>query len=129
MMKLRTKDCARLILELAEEDPITIIIDGLDSIDDDDRYTLVKALDDMVSQADNVVKIFITSRSSNRVAMTPTAAFKIQITPESTRQDMEAFMRHQIDAALAAKLRLGGVVSFDTRKVLEEALLEGAGEM
>ncbi|KAF4899121.1 Ankyrin-1 [Colletotrichum fructicola] len=129
MVKLRTKDCVRLILELAEEDPITIIIDGLDSIDDDDKYTLIKALDDIVSQADNVVKIFVTSRSSNQAAMIPTAAFKTQITPEATRQDMEAFVKHQIDAALAAKLLLGGVVRFDTRKVLEEALLEGAGEM
>lgn len=128
-MKLRTKDCVRLILELTEQDPIIVIIDGMDSVEDDDRHILIKALGDIVSQADNVAKVFVTSRSSNRAAMIPTSAVQIQITPELTRPDMEIFVTNQIDSAVTAKLLLGGHICLDTRKALEHALLDGAGEM
>ncbi|KAF4825606.1 Ankyrin repeat domain-containing protein 50 [Colletotrichum siamense] len=129
IMKLRTKDCVRLILELAEQDPIIIIIDGLDSVEEDDRHTLTKALGDIVSQADNVAKVFVTSRTSNRAAMIPTSAFQIQISPELARPDMKIFVKNQIDTAVKAKLLLGGQISLETREALENALLEGAGEM
>ncbi|KAH9242491.1 hypothetical protein K456DRAFT_1716209 [Colletotrichum gloeosporioides 23] len=100
IMKLRTKDCVRLILELAEQDPIIIII-----------------------------MVFVTSRTSNRAAMIPTSAFQIQISPELARPDMKIFVKNQIDTAVKAKLLLGGQISLETREALENALLEGAGEM
>ncbi|KAK2773762.1 multiple ankyrin repeats single kh domain-containing protein [Colletotrichum kahawae] len=127
--KLRAKDCVRLILELAEQDPVTIIIDGIDSVQDEDRHTLVKALGDIVSQADNLAKIFVTSRSSSRAAMIPNSASQIEITPQLVRKDMENFVRHEIDAAVAGKLLLEGNLHLDTREALEDALLDGAGQM
>lgn len=54
--KLRLRDCVRLILELAEQDPLTIVIDALDSIGEEERPKLVGALREIVTKADNVVK-------------------------------------------------------------------------
>ncbi|KAF6815907.1 ankyrin repeat domain-containing protein [Colletotrichum musicola] len=127
--KLTTKDCVRLILELAQQDPITIILDGLDSVDDTERHTLILALRDIISKADNIVKIFVTSRTSGRAAAVPEAEFKIHITSQETHSDMEAFVDHLIDDVMANRRLLEGSVSLETRVMLRQGLISGAGEM
>ena len=127
--KLRTQDCVRLMLELAEQDPLTIIIDAIDTVQESERYALVSALKEIVVKADNVVKILITSRSSNRTAIEPAVNKQIQITSHETRRDMESFVNHLIDTVVTSKLLLEGRVSPPLRNMLKEALLDGAGEM
>lgn len=129
MPRLRTKDCVRLILELAEQDPMTIVIDGLDSVEDSERPDLIDALREIVSHADNVVKVFVTSRSSHRAAAMPIAEFQIQVTSQETRPDMEAFVEHSVDDAVARKLLLEGNLRPEICRMLLHALLDGAGEM
>lgn len=127
--KLTTKDCVRLVLELAQQDPMTIILDGLDAVDDAERHILIAALRDIISKADNIVKIFVTSRTSSRAAEVPDAEFKIHITSEETKSDMEAFVDHLIDDAVASKRLLEGSISRETRVTLRQGLISGAGEM
>jgi hypothetical protein len=127
--KLRTQDCVRLILELAEQDPLTIIVDAIDTIKENERHALISALKRIVLEADNVVKIFITSRSSNRTTIAPAADKQIQITSHETQQDMKSFVNHLIDTAVTSKLLLEGEVPPALRSMLVQALLHGAGEM
>lgn len=87
--KLRTQDCVRLILELAERDPLTIIIDAIDTVKENERHAFISALKRIVLEAGNVVKIFITGRSSNRTTIASAADKQIQITSHETQQDME----------------------------------------
>lgn len=129
MPRLTTKDCVRLILELAEEDPMTIVIDGIDAVDDNDRPILIQALRDIVSKADNIVKILITSRSSSRAAAIPASEFHIQITSQETKGDMKVFVDGLIDNAVANKVLLEGKVCVDTQNLLKHELLTRAGEM
>lgn len=129
LLKLKTQDCVRLILELAEQDPLTIIIDAIDTVKENERHALISALKGIVLEADNVVKILITSRSSNRTVFTPAADKQIQITSHETQQDMESFVNHLIDTAMKSKLLLEGKVSPALRSMLTQALLDGAGEM
>lgn len=129
LLKLRTQDCVRLILELAEQDPLTIIVDAIDTIKENDQHILISALKKIVLEADNVVKIFITSRSSNRTTIAPAADKQIQITSRETQQDMETFVNHLIDTAVTSRLLLEGEVSPALRRMLIQALLDGAGEM
>ena len=82
--KLRTQDCVRLLLELAEQDPLTIIIDAIDTVNEDERHALISALKEIVVKADNVVKILITSRSSNLTTIEPAVNKQIQITSHET---------------------------------------------
>ncbi|KAF9871054.1 hypothetical protein CkaCkLH20_11471 [Colletotrichum karsti] len=128
MFKLRTADCVRLILELATQDPITIIVDSLDSIVERERPGFILALREIVAKADNVVKIFVTSRSS-RAAMMPQAEHEVQISSQETRTDMEAYVNHLIDTAVAKKLLLNGNLPPQTGSELRRAVMEGAGEM
>ncbi|KAJ5017508.1 multiple ankyrin repeats single kh domain-containing protein [Colletotrichum sp. SAR 10_99] len=127
--KLTTKDCVRLILELSQQDPITIILDGLDSVVDTERHTLIIALRDIISKADNIVKIFVTSRTSARAAAVPEAEFRIQITSQETDSDMEAFVDYLIDDAVESKRLLEGRLGVGTRAMLRQGLISGAGEM
>lgn len=129
MSRLTTKDCVRLILELAEDDPVTIVIDGIDAVNDTDRPILIQALREIVSKADNIVKILVTSRSSSRVAAVPASEFRIQITSQETQGDMKVFVDRLIDNAVADKVLLEGKVCVDTQKLLKHELLTGAGEM
>ena len=127
--KLRTQDCVRLVLELAEQDPLTVVIDAIDTLKESERHTLASALKEIVLKADNVVKILITSRSSNRAAIQPAVNQQIQVTSHETQQDMESFVNHLIDTVVTSKLLLEGRVSLALRNMLIEALLGGAGEM
>ena len=127
--KLRTQDCVRLILELAEQDPLIIIIDAIDTFKESERHTLVSALKEIVSKADNVVKILITSRSSIRTAIEPAVNKRIEITSHETQRDMEIFVNHLIDTVVTSKLLLEGRVSPALRNMLIKSLLDGAGEM
>ncbi|KAF2808297.1 uncharacterized protein BDZ99DRAFT_51369 [Mytilinidion resinicola] len=129
LMKLRTQDCVRLILELAEQDPLTIIIDAIDTVKENERHALISTLKGIVLEADNVVKILITSRSSNCTTIAPAADKQIQITSHETQQDMESFVNHLIDTAVTSKLLLEGKVSPALHSMLIQALLDGAGEM
>ncbi|KZL66376.1 ankyrin repeat domain-containing protein [Colletotrichum tofieldiae] len=129
MAKLRVKDCVRLILELAEQDPLTIVLDGLDSVDESEKPTIIEALEELISKADNVVKIFVTSRSTSRSGAKPTSKFPIQITSQETQSDMEAFVDHLVENAVASKVLLEGRIRPETRHMLRHALLAGSDEM
>lgn len=125
--KLRLRDCVRLVLELAEQDPLTIVIDGLDSVGEEERPELIGALREIVMKADNVVKIFATARTDSRLI---SAADKsIQITATETRADMEVYVRHQVNTIVADRLLLDGSVSLGLQSMLIQVLLDGAGEM
>lgn len=129
MAQLCVADCVRLILEIAEQDPLTIVIDGLDSIDDAERPAVVGALEELVVRADNVVKIFVASRGTNRSADKPVAEFEIQITSEETKEDMEAFVDHLVEQSVTKKRLLQGNLHSDTQNMLKGALLAGSHEM
>ncbi|KAK2026562.1 hypothetical protein LX32DRAFT_684499 [Colletotrichum zoysiae] len=127
--RLITKDCVRLILELAEQDPLTIVVDGIDTVDDNQRPILIQALREIIGKADNVVKVLVTGRSSNRAAALPTAEFRVHITSQETTTDMEAFIDQLVETAVTRKLLLEGRIGSDARKLLRKGLLDGAGEM
>jgi hypothetical protein len=62
LRELTVEDCTRLILELTNDSPATIIIDALDECDNSLRYELLEALDEIVSKSVEVVKVFVSSR-------------------------------------------------------------------
>ena len=62
LKRLTVQDCTRLILELTENRPATIIIDALDECEENTRHELLEALDDIISNSAEVVKVFISSR-------------------------------------------------------------------
>ncbi len=60
--RLTVEDCTRLIIELTRDHPATIILDALDECEEDERYELLEAFDNIISSSGDVVKIFVSSR-------------------------------------------------------------------
>lgn len=124
--KLKTGDCKRLILELAEKDPLTIVIDSLDSLDEEERTRLLGALNDIVAKSESVVKIFTTSRSNSHA--TSSADKQIRITAHETHEDMEAYVRHHVSTSAIDRVLLEGDVFPSLQRTLVQTLLDAAGE-
>lgn len=131
--KLTTKQCADLILELAEDESLTILVDGIDSLDELNRQVLINAFNCIVANASNVVKVFVTAINNEKIVkMLHPNKQKVAclcITAHDTRPDMEIFVRQQINNVVASGRFLGGAVSDDNCAELFEVLLNGAGEM
>ena len=62
LKKLTVKDCTRLIIELTETYPATIILDALDECDKSTRHELFEAFDEIITKSVQLVKIFVSSR-------------------------------------------------------------------
>lgn len=129
MPKLRTSECLRLILDLAAEDPLTIVVDAVDEIKKDDRHTLLDALSQLVASADNAIKVLLTSRDDAQIFELVPSARRIGITPQETKTDLEAFVHQYLDHAVAQKRLLNGNVSPELTAQLHGALASEAGEM
>lgn len=125
--RLHTQDCLRLVLELAQKDPLTIVVDALDTLDQKERHALAQALNDIVSKADNVVKVFVSTRNDSHLRSTLNANNCINITAEETQADMATFIEHRIDTINSSQWLLD--ISESLRDFLVPFLLENAGEM
>lgn len=123
--KLKRKECVDLIIQLVEDDPITIVLDAIDEVQDAQRVHLFDALNRILSQAANVVKIFLTSRNDVEVPSSFPSAKMLSITSANVRGDMQDFIHRELDSARL----LNGCISPQVRTELADELLTGAGEM
>ncbi|KAM5372227.1 hypothetical protein ACJA88_008976 [Fusarium oxysporum] len=123
--RLSRKDCVDRIVQVAREDPITILLDGVEQVEDESCGLLLQSLSDIMSRAENVVKVFITSRNSSDILSSLPTAKEIVVTTDQVHNDMARFITQKIDDA---KL-ISGRLSPNTRSCLIKELLDGAGEM
>ncbi|KAL1582968.1 hypothetical protein WHR41_08244 [Cladosporium halotolerans] len=117
--QLQKEECESLILEVAQDNPATIIIDAVDELDD--TADLLCSLEHICTKSNNVVKILIIGR--DKVAGM-TKAQRIRITWEDNELDVKAFVTHRVER-LAKKHSL----STEAEQKFVETLLTGAGEM
>ena len=68
--RLTIEECTRLIIELTKDHPAIIILDALDECEGITRHELLEALDSIVSNSANVVKVFISSRDDIDIVST-----------------------------------------------------------
>ena len=129
LLKPRVGDCVESILDLASQDPLAIVIDAVDEIAECDRHRLLSALERIVAEAENVVKVLITSRNDGQVFALLPAARRIVVTQECAKEDMCAFVRRQLNDAVVQKRLLNGNIEAELQSELERKLLDGAGEM
>lgn len=125
LARLKTKECVDLIIEIVNDDPITIILDAIDQIQDAQRFALFDAMNRILADAANVVKIFLTSRNDTEVLSSFPVAKTVSTTSANVRGDMQQFIHRELDNA---KL-MNGCASSEVRTALADELLAGAGEM
>lgn len=123
--RLKTKHCVDLITKLVNDDPVTIVLDAIDEIHDDTRFRLIDALNRIMKDAANLVKIFLTTRTDGEILSSFPAAKTVVTTSTNVRRDMEEFILGELDNARL----MDGCISSEVRAELADALLNGAGEM
>lgn len=62
LRELTIEDCTKLIREITKSNPAIIIIDALDECDPFSCHELLDALHEIVSESEEVVKVFVSSR-------------------------------------------------------------------
>ncbi|MCJ1387016.1 hypothetical protein MMC17_010145 [Xylographa soralifera] len=127
--RLRPQDCNKLILNITGSNPAIIALDAIDEVQRKSRYELVNALQQIIRDSSNVVKIFVTSRDDDQVLSLFTDAAVLRINAENNRADIERSVHDQVALAISDRRLLGGDVTSKLQANLSQALINGVGEI
>ena len=117
------------ILRLAEESPITILIDALDEVDRAKRHDLLQGIHDIAQNAVNVVKVFVSSREDGDLVLRLKDVPNIYIKASDNEEDIRKFVDLSIDKAISQKRLLGGMVPKPVIARIKRYLVKGAQGM
>lgn len=116
--KLEREEVVDLILELSENYPATIILDGLDECNPSRRQDLLDDLQTILRRSDNVFKIFVSSRDDHdlvhRLSQTPNT----YIRATDSSDDIERYVKIRVDEAITNERIICGDVSLGLRETL-----------
>jgi hypothetical protein len=127
--KLAVTESVELILALLETNPATIIIDALDECDPERRHELLSAFDTITQNSANVVQIFISSRDDHDILCRLENSPDIFIRASDNGEDIDHFVRSQVDQSIANKRLLSGKISTELRERIISVLTEKAQGM
>jgi hypothetical protein len=119
----------KLILDLLRENPATIILDALDECDPGTRHELFEALDAIVANAENVVKIFLTSRNDGDIVCRLASTPNIYINAQKNGFDIMRFIVTELDRVIAQKQLLRGQVPDRLKREITDTLIQRADGM
>lgn len=122
-------ECVSLILDCLKDNPATIVIDALDECRADRRHELLNALDNIISQAENVVKILISSRDDIDIVLRLTNSPNVSISANDNAKDITTYTNTEVTRAIEERRLLHGNVSNDLRDEIIKALVDGARGM
>ncbi|KAL9076264.1 MAG: hypothetical protein Q9157_003711, partial [Trypethelium eluteriae] len=129
MIRMTTKECLDVILEITTFNALVIVVDAVDQIEEKSRYELLFALRELCTRSVSVIKVFLTSRDNQDVFNLLLDARKFRITKDDSREDIELFARHQVTQSITQGKLLRGNPSTELVESLLVALVEGAQEM
>lgn len=120
---LDAEEVVKYILDITAVDPVTIVIDALDEVDGSRRDVLFDALERIIQESQNVVKLFISSRNDGDIVEKFKQNPNVGITSELNRLDIEGFVHSKIEAAIKSKKILRGRVSTELRTEICNTLI------
>ncbi|KAL7266423.1 hypothetical protein RUND412_011032 [Rhizina undulata] len=124
---MQLSESRKLIANLAENFVQTIIvIDALDECDKESRKDLLAALDIILNSSNGVIKLFVTSRDADDIALKLENVPKIYITSSDNTADIAAFVRAEVDKRILDKSLLRGEVTSEVKESIIEKLNYGA---
>jgi AAA domain len=126
---LTLDECVSLILEVLDDTSAIIIIDALDECDLSRRHELLRALKDIVAKANNLVKVFLSSRDHADIVLKLVDVPNIYINSTDNFDDIERFVTIKVDEAIQEQRLLGGKVSTGLRDDIISKLSENAQSM
>lgn len=123
-------ECRDLIIQLLPSYPQSnIVIDALDECDKTTRSKLLSVLAAIMASKPNRVKIFISSREDDNLALRLNKVPTIRISSKDNSEDIARFVKSEIDTRIAHRELLRGNVTNDLRDYIIETLIKGADGM
>ena len=117
------------ILDITADNPVIIIIDALDEVDDVERGDLLDALEKLVRQSQNLTKIFVSSRNDEDIADRFKRCLNICINECLSHEDIKNFVKYKIEQAIKTQKLLRGKVSSHLRDEIVSTLTAKAQGM
>lgn len=126
---LSISECVAMILDILQDTSVTIFIDALDECNPSRRHELLQALRKIVSEASNVVKIFVSSRDHADIVNKLLDVPNIYIESTDNFEDIKNFITSRIDQAIDDQRLLNGAVSPVLRDQIIRVLSDKANGM
>ncbi|KAG4437473.1 hypothetical protein IFR05_007028 [Cadophora sp. M221] len=127
--KLGMDECAEVVIELLHQNPVTIVVDGLDECDPTRRQDLLDMFQQIINDANNIVKIFVSSRDDHDIVHRLSQVPNLYIGAVNNKEDIESFVTCRVSEAISKKRILCGNVSQDLRNTIVETLIRKAEGM
>lgn len=113
--RFTTADTVSQILSITEADPVVIVIDALDEVDEYVRDDLFAVLTQIVEGSRNVVKVFLSSRTDADICLAFDGCTGVCVDERINRTDIDNFVVHEGDRAIRRRKLLRGRVSESAR--------------
>jgi hypothetical protein len=124
---LTLAEVTSLILLLTENGPATIMIDALDECIPDRRYQLLGAIEGLMEKSTGRIKFVVSSRDHHEdIARRLRKNSNFEIDVVSNADDIERFVRLEVDRSIQESRLLSGLVSPELRDTLIHTLINGA---
>ncbi|KAL8728836.1 MAG: hypothetical protein Q9166_005153, partial [cf. Caloplaca sp. 2 TL-2023] len=126
ILPLSLQEVESHITAITQEDPIMIIIDALDEVEETAREDLFDALERIIQGSQNVVKVFVSSRNDGDIVERFSESPNITIKQEMNHSDIGQFIESKVTQAMRSKKLLRGKVSSALRDDIMSTLAAGA---
>jgi len=127
--KLSLEDCTRLILELTQDSPATIVIDALDECEERTRHELLEALNSIIRNSGEIVKVLVSSRDDIDIKLRLEGSKNISISANHNSGDIKRFVQSEVRRLSTKGLLLDGRISKPLREKIIETLTTQAQGM
>jgi hypothetical protein len=127
--KLSLQESVKLILALLADNSATIIIDALDECLPALRHELLTALDKIIQESPNIVKVLVSSRDDKDIVIRLKDSRNVYISAGDNSGDIERFVRTRVVSAIQDRRLLGGDVSNELKDHIIETLIVKAEGM
>ncbi|KAH6710655.1 hypothetical protein BKA61DRAFT_578491 [Leptodontidium sp. MPI-SDFR-AT-0119] len=122
--KLGMGECAEVVIELLRLNAVTIIVDGLDECDPTRRQDLLDMFQKIINDANNIVKIFVSSRDDHDIVHRLSQVPNLYIGAVNNKEDIENFVTSRVSEAILKERILCGRVPQQLRNVIVETLIQ-----
>ncbi|KAI5799542.1 hypothetical protein FPQ18DRAFT_253782, partial [Pyronema domesticum] len=121
--RLSLAESQQLLVQLTDIHPRTMIcIDALDEVAGDKRIHLLKALNCVISQSKNLVKIFATTRMNPEIVAQFKMFPRIELQPDDNVSDINHFVESRVRSSIDDSQLLSGDVSDELQVEICEVL-------
>ncbi|KAJ5737061.1 ankyrin repeat-containing domain protein [Penicillium malachiteum] len=94
---LTVEECVDVICEVGRTTPFTIVIDGLDECNSQQRKALLGSLKGIRQRCRDVVKTFVSSRQERDITVYFEKGETLEVTPQLNDGDLEQFVKSRVE--------------------------------